>query len=59
MRAESRGSVEPLAEAVLSPYKTEVWPTLTPRERLRAAWKLRKRLKNPRAVHDARLFPKP
>ena len=36
-----------------------VWVHLTPRERLRRSWAMRKRLRDPRAVHDAKLFPKP
>ena len=47
-----------LAEAV-SPYKTEVWRHLTPRERLRRSWQMRSRLPDLKAVHDRKLFPKP
>jgi hypothetical protein len=46
------------AEA-LSPYKTSVWERLTPGERLRRSWAMRRRLRDPRAVHDSKLFPKP
>ena len=42
-----------------SPYKTEVWRRLTPRERLRRSWEMRSRLPDPKAVHDRKLFPKP
>jgi hypothetical protein len=46
-------------EAVLSPFKVEEWRRLTPAERLHRAWALRRRLTNPRAVHDRELFPAP
>lgn len=36
-----------------------VWIHMTPAERLRRSWALRKRLPDPQAVHDAKLFPKP
>lgn len=36
-----------------------VWVHLTPAERLRRSWALRKRLRDPQAVHDAKLFPQP
>ncbi len=42
-----------------SPYKAHFWQALTPRERLRRSWAMRRRLPNPRAVHDRKLFPKP
>ena len=38
------------------PY-LEYWMSLTPRERLRRAWRLRKRLKNLQAIHDEKTFP--
>jgi hypothetical protein len=34
------------------------WQALTPRERLRRSWRLRKQLANPKKVHDSKLFPK-
>jgi hypothetical protein len=37
----------------------EQWLSLTPSERLTRSWRLRARLKDPFAVHDAKLFPKP
>lgn len=37
----------------------EDWLALTPRERLARSWALRARLRDPQAVHDAKLFPKP
>ena len=43
----------------LSPYKSDVWRRLTPRERLRRSWPMRARLPDPKAVHDRKLFPKP
>lgn len=38
------------------PY-LEAWRSLSPGERLRRSWRLRSRLKNPRAIHDAKTFP--
>lgn len=46
-------------EEILSPYKSHFWRELTPRERLRRSWELRRRLSNPQEVHDRKLFPKP
>ena len=43
----------------LSPFKSVRWLQLTPAERLRRSWALRKRLPDLRAVHDCKLFPKP
>ena len=37
----------------------EDWLAYSPAERLKRSWALRKRLRDPRAVHDAKLFPKP
>lgn len=44
-------------EQLQDPY-VEMWRSLTPRERLRRAWRLRRRLKNLQAVHDAKSLPK-
>ena len=35
------------------------WLSLTPFERMRRSWRLRRLLKDPQAVHDAKLWPKP
>jgi hypothetical protein len=43
----------------LSPFKADAWRKLTPKERLARSWAMRRRLRNPEAVHDAKLFPKP
>jgi hypothetical protein len=43
----------------LSPYKTDVWRRLTPRERLRRSWEMRSRIPDLKALHDSKLFPKP
>jgi hypothetical protein len=34
----------------------EMWESLEPRERLRRAWRMRGRLKNAKAIHDAKTF---
>jgi len=47
------------ADAVLSPFKEDAWRRLTPGQRLVRAWKLREQLRNPRDVHDRKLFPAP
>lgn len=41
---------------VSAPYVL-AWRALTPAQRLRRAWRLRSRLKNPAAIHDAKTFP--
>ena len=46
-------------DEALSPYKAVFWRELTPRERLRRSWAMRSRLRDPRAVHDRKLFPQP
>jgi hypothetical protein len=38
------------------PYR-EAWLALTPSQRFRRSWRLRKKLKNLQAVHDAKTFP--
>lgn len=38
------------------PY-LQMWLSLTPAQRLRRAWRLRARLKNLQAIHDAKTFP--
>ena len=35
------------------------WLGLTPMQRMRRSWRLRRLLKDPQAVHDAKLWPKP
>ncbi len=35
----------------------EWWQSLTPDERLRRSWRLRARLKDPEAAHDAKSLP--
>ncbi len=40
-----------------NPY-LEAWLALTPAERQRRAWRLRRRIPNLQAVHDAKTFPK-
>jgi hypothetical protein len=42
---------------LVDPY-VSMWRALTPRERLRRAWRLRRRIKNLEAVHDAKSLPK-
>jgi hypothetical protein len=44
------------AFAPTDPYR-EMWLSLTPAQRLRRAWRLRRRLKNIQAIHDAKTFP--
>ena len=50
--------LDPKATRHEEPYRT-YWRSLTPRERLRIAWKLRKRLKNIKKIHDEKLIPRP
>ena len=49
---------EPILPRELDLFQ-EDWLALTPRERLARSWAMRARLRDPQAVHDAKLFPKP
>lgn len=46
---------EPIRE--VDPY-LQLWRALSPAERLRRSWRLRTRLRDPQAVHDAKTFPR-
>jgi hypothetical protein len=46
-------------DRILSPLKRDAWLKMTPSERLIRSWNLRLQLKDPEAVHDQKLFPKP
>ncbi|MBI2931449.1 MAG: hypothetical protein HYY16_07335 [Planctomycetes bacterium] len=39
------------------PYRA-YWRALSPRERLRRAWRLRRRIRDLQKLHDQRLFPR-
>ncbi len=47
------------AEVALSLFEDDFWMQLSPRERLKRAWALRARLKDPQGAHDQKLFPAP
>lgn len=47
------------SDLALSPFKTAEWRSLSPAERLERAWALRRRLPDPQAAHDRKLFPAP
>jgi hypothetical protein len=47
----------PAPERLVDPYQ-EHWQSLRPFERLERAWKLRKLLPDPQAVHDEKTLPK-
>jgi hypothetical protein len=55
-RKRSHRSTEKLTLFELDPYLT-AWMALTPAERMRRSWRLRTRLKDPEAAHDAKTFP--
>lgn len=40
-------------------HQRTVWQNLSPGERLKRSWLLRRRIKNPRIIHDRKLFPRP
>lgn len=40
----------------MDPYR-DLWRSLTPAERLRRSWRMRARLPNLQAVHDAKSLP--
>jgi hypothetical protein len=42
--------------SLIDPYRT-AWLLLSPGERLSRSWKLRERIVDPRAVHDAKTLP--
>jgi len=46
---------DPIAE-LIDPYRA-AWLALSPWERLLRSWKLRERLVDPQAVHDAKTLP--
>ncbi len=50
---------DPLTDHEALDFVWSTWIELTPAERLRRSWALRKRLRDPQAVHDAKLFPQP
>jgi hypothetical protein len=47
------------AAHALEPFKTDMWRKLSPAERLRRSWLLYRRLVDPQAAHDRKLFPVP
>lgn len=46
----------PAYEPALNPC-LEAWLELTPAERLRRSWRMRRRLPDPAAAHDAKYLP--
>ncbi len=48
----------PLSAAPVSEPYLRMWRSLTPAQRLRRAWRLRARLRDIAAIHDAKTFPK-
>ena len=44
-------------EALSDPYR-QMWMELSPAARLRRSWRMRSRVKNLQAVHDAKSLPK-
>ncbi|HLG42066.1 MAG TPA: hypothetical protein VI643_01785 [Planctomycetota bacterium] len=56
--ARKKNGQEKACESRVDPYR-EMWMSLTPGERLRRAWALRRRLKNIQAIHDAKYLPEP
>jgi hypothetical protein len=49
--------VTPAGSVPPDPYR-EMWMSLTPAERLRRSWRLRARIPDLQAVHDAKSLPK-
>jgi hypothetical protein len=43
-------------DRLMDPYRVE-WLALSPAERLRRSWRLRRRLRDPEAVHRAKTVP--
>ena len=48
-----------LERVTLDLFKEVAWMELTPKERLRRSWAMRKRIRDLRTVHDRKLFPRP
>jgi hypothetical protein len=59
MRRRRRAPKPVLSEALVfeDPYRQE-WLALSPEERIRRSWRLRSRLRDLEAYHDAKTFPK-
>ena len=57
--APNRETQDLALDEAQSPYKADVWRRLSPRERLHRSWQMRSRLRDLKAVHDRKLFPKP
>jgi hypothetical protein len=57
-RIPSPGAANEVPDLYEQPYRA-FWRSLTPRERLRRAWKLRKRVPDIHRLHDAKLLPIP
>ena len=53
IRVTFRSATQPDGHADLT------WLKLSPAERLRRSWRLRRRLPHPEHVHDEKLFPRP
>jgi hypothetical protein len=58
MMARRRRRLSPLTLRYEEPYR-DFWRSLSPRERLRRAWKLRKRVRDIQKLHDEKLVPRP
>lgn len=48
-----------LTEITGQDFKKDIWINLSPSERLARSWAMRKLLKNPKDVHDKKIFPQP
>lgn len=48
----------PVPDRYEEPYRA-LWRSLTPRERLRRAWRLRRRIPDIHRLHDAKIPPLP
>jgi len=46
-------------DEALSPFKQKAWLKLTPGERMRRSFRMRRLIPNPKALHDRKLFPNP
>lgn len=54
-----RNKIDLVEENWLMVYQRSVWSQLSPLERLRRSWAMRRLLKDKRAVHDKKIFPAP
>jgi len=59
MKIERFQDITGWQEAIIKTHQRSVWQEMTPKDRLRRSWSLRRRLKNIKEIHDKKIFPQP